>query len=288
MIFNLFNRKKNKKTFTKDQKSLCVPVDPIENLPIYNLVFHFHCMDHEKVWYAIDKLSKHMDIFTGYKIFTMSSPNNRFLDNEIFNYIVDKFKNYPNVYFIPVINDLETREVSHFFNYAMPLLTRLADMSNKKSYTLYAHSKGCSKAEKDYAITCWVNTLYKYNLDLFETLIKPNLLSNYYKFVGCMKTEVGSNLGAKYHYAGTFFWFDSDIIRYSDWHKYKKHILGLEMWPNTVVDSGEMFSVFDLPLDVQRHENYYKMDYWYNLVVGNTVDQPKTTSKPEKNNEQNS
>ncbi len=273
-----FFKKKDSLNAEKIEESDILYIEPIEKIPLYNLIFHFHCIDHEKIWYALDKLDEHIDKFTGVKIFTLSSPNNNFINNSIFEAIVNRFKKHKDTYFIPVINSLDTRETSHFFNYAMPLLILLADMPDKKSYTLYAHSKGCTKEEKDYAITCWVNTLYKYNLDLFDTVIKPNLLLNYYKFIGCLKTKVGSSLGAQYHYAGTFFWFDSDIVRYN-WQQYKKHMLGLEMWPNTLVHESDMLSVFDLPLDTNRNENYYKTDYWYNQVFNKNIDQPYTFKK---------
>lgn len=272
-MFDFFLSKK------KDAGANIVEILPIEHQPKYNLIFHFHCIDHEKVWYAIEKIEQHINIFTGYKIFTLSSANNRFINNKIFNTIVNKFKNYNNVYFMPVSNSLETRETAHFFEYAMPLLIQLADMPNTKSYTFYGHSKGCTRNPKDYAITCWVNTLYKYNLELFDTLVKPNLESNNYKFVGCLKTNVGSTHGAKYHYSGTFFWFDSDIVR-GDWLKYMKHVLGLEMWPNTIVDNSEMLSVFDLPLDANSSENYYRVDFWNTQVFNRVISPPITFKTP--------
>lgn len=254
------------------------PVEPIDYMPSFNLIFHFHCVDHEKIFYAISKIQQHIDIFNGYKIFTLSSPNNRFFDNEIFKKIVNTFKKYDRVIFIPVNNNLKTRESDHFFVEALPLLIQLADMPNKKSYTFYAHSKGCTHEEKNYAITCWVNTLYKYNLDLFDKIVKKELLSNKYKFIGCLKIDSKGTFGSDKHYAGTFFWFDSDIVR-SDWFVHKKHPLALEMWPDTITHESDMLSLWDpsLPED----NNFYRKDYWYNMVLRGTVDQPKTITNRE-------
>lgn len=247
-------------------------VEPIEKPPIFNLIFHFHCADHEKVWYAISKLKQHISKFNGYKILTLSAPNDRFINNIVFKKIVNEF-NESKTFIIPVKNDLETRESSQFFQYAMPLLIELAKMPENKSYTFYGHSKGCTHPQKDYAITCWVNTLYKYNLDMFDELIKPNLLLNKYKFIGCLKTQMNSGLGSKEHYAGTFFWFDSDIIRYN-WSVYRKHMLALEMWPNTIVHENDMLCVWNT--DPPPEHNFYRMDYWYNLVFANIIQRPVT------------
>lgn len=250
-----------------------VEVEPIENPTSFNLIFHFHCIDHEKVHYAIAKLKQHISIFNGYKIFTLSSPNDVFIDNIIFKKIIKTF-NDNRTFFLPVKNDLETRESSHFFQYAMPLLIELSGMPENKSYTFYGHSKGCTRPQKDYAVTCWVNTLYKYNLDMFDSLIKPNLLINKYKFIGCLKVN-SSTLGAKEHYAGTFFWFDSDIVR-CHWNRYRKHILALEMWPNTIVHENDMLCVWNT--NPPPEYNFYRMDFWYNLVFANIIDKPTTVS----------
>jgi hypothetical protein len=270
-----FNNRKNINTQDPQSTSKQILpneiIEPIEDEPRFNLVFHFHCVDHEKVWYAIAKLEQHISKFNGYKIFTLSSPNNVFINNAIFKTIITKFKDNKTL-LIPVQNDLETRESDHFFRYAMPVLISLADMPNKKSYTFYGHSKGCTHKQKDYAITCWVNTLYKYNLDMFEELIKPNLLINKYKFIGCLKVDSGT-LDAKTHYAGTFFWFDSDITR-CDWYKYRKHKLALEMWPNTIVHNNDMLCIWNTDPPVEF--NFYRMDYWYNLVFANILDKPTT------------
>ena len=259
----------------KTTENLYTDIEPVENSPSFNLIFHFHFVDHEKVLYAISKLEQHMHIFNGYKIFTMSSPNNRFFDNAIFRKIVNTFKKYDNVTFMPVSNDLETREVSHFFSRALPLLIQLADMPNKKSYTFYAHSKGCTHEEKNYAITCWVNSMYKYNLDMFDQIVKKELMSNIYKFIGCLKIP-SKSLGSTKHYACTFFWFDSDIIR-SDWFVHKKHVLALEMWPSTIVHESDMLSLWDP--HPPEDDNFYRKDYWYNMVFNGVIDKPTTIDR---------
>lgn len=240
--------------------------------PRLNIIFHFHCLNHEKVCYAIDKLKEHIALFNGYKIFTLSSPDNKFLNNPIFNQIIKDFSIY-GVHFIPVDNDKKNRETLHFFDKACPLLAHLLKINQvDNSYTFYGHSKGCTHPEKDYAITSWVNLLYKYNLDLFHNTIKPVIETNKYKFIGCLKTSVGNTLGVKFHYAGTFFWFDSNIIYDPIFlHSSREHVLGLEMWPNIVATDEECYSVFDLVLD-----NPYKYDFWYNLVYNRVIEKPST------------
>ena len=245
---------------------------PTEDI-LLNLVFHFHCLQHEKVCYSISKLEEHMSIFNGHKIFTISSPDNKFDNNPIFKLIVQKFTKY-NVNFIPVVNDPKIRETLHFFDKACPLLINLLKANKQeKSYTFYGHSKGCTHPENDYAITCWINTLFKYNLDLFYNTIKPKLLTNIYKFIGCLKTSTNSSLGVNFHYAGTFFWFDTSIL--SDPKislRGHEHKLGLEMWPGLIANTEECYSVFDIEIV----NSPYAYDLWYNLVYNRTIDRPTT------------
>ena len=265
-MFNWFKKKNDHKN-----SEVVLADDPSE--PKLNLIFHFHCVQHEKICYAINKIKEHISLFNGYKIFTLSCPDNKFLNNQIFNQIIKDFSSH-GVYFIPVDNDKKNRETLHFFDKACPLLAHLLKINNaNNSYTFYGHSKGCTHTEKDYAITAWVNTLYKYNLDLFYDIIKPALKTNQYKFIGCLKTTTGCALGAKFHYAGTFFWFNSNIIYDPIFlTSGRDHFLGLEMWPNMVAADDECHSVFDLTID-----NPYKYDFWYNLVYNRVIDKPSTT-----------
>jgi hypothetical protein len=245
----------------------------IDDDPIFNLIFHFHCVRHEKVCYSIAKLEEHLSIFNGHKILTVSSPDNKFYDNLIFKLLVEKFANKENIHIIPVTNDNNTRETLHFFDKACPLLKYLLQANKQKnSYTFYGHSKGCTHAEKTYAITCWVNTLFKYNLDLFYNKIKPQLLTNKYKFIGCLKTIKGSVFEASFHYCGTFFWFNSNLIENNN-YKTHDHKVGLEMWPGYMANDSECLSVFDLD-----NIEPYRYGYWYNLVDNRIIDRPITFS----------
>jgi len=244
----------------------------VENSPLFNLIFHFHCVRHEKVCYSIAKIEQHLEIFNGHRIFTVSSPDNKFYDNPIYKLLIEKFAK-KNVHIIPVTNDSVVRETLHFFDKACPLLHHLLKINKQNnSYTFYGHSKGCTHAEKTYSITCWVNTLFKYNLDLFYNKIKPELLTNQYKFVGCLKRTGSSGFGASFHYCGTFFWFNSNILD-NPTYRTHEHKLGLEMWPGYIANDAECLSVFDLD-----NIEPYRYDYWYNLVYGRIIDRPITFS----------
>jgi hypothetical protein len=270
-LWNWFFPTKETDTTVTQEPISDVAIDgEIKDDPVFNLIFHFHCVRHEKVCYSIAKIEQHLDIFNGHKIFTVSSPDNTFHNNPIFELIVKKFAK-KNVYIIPVINDSEVRETLHFFDKACPLLNNLLKAHKQEnSYTFYGHSKGCTHAEKTYSITCWVNTLFKYNLDLFYNKIKPELLTNKYKFVGCLKRN-GSSFGAAFHYCGTFFWFSSNLTENT--YRTHEHKLGLEMWPGYVANDSECLSVFDLEIT-----DPYKYDFWYNLVYGRVIERPITCS----------
>jgi hypothetical protein len=236
----------------------------------YHLIFHIHCINHEKVYYAIAKLKNSLRIFNGYKILTVSTPDNRFHNNEIFQKIVDDLYD-PNTFIIPVINTHEKKESSHFFLNSAPVLRSLLLNNDEKNFVFFGHSKGCSHPEKDYAVTCWVNTLWKYNIDLFYNLVKPKIESGQHDFIGCIRTTDEEHLDSSFHYAGTFFWFDAKLLKTDSWFKPYDHLLSLEMWPGLISDISKSICLFD-----PGSGNKYRFDFWYNLVFAKIIDRPHT------------
>lgn len=262
MFFNLFNKNVNK----------FVPIISSENDTLYHLIFHLHSINHEKIHYAIEKLKQSAHIFNGYKILTVSSPDNQFHNNFVFQKIIDELYT-PNTIIIPVINSNKTKESGHFFKASAPLLkAMLGHNDTNKNFVFFGHSKGCSYPEKDFAMTCWVNTLWKYNIDLFYNLVKPQLESGLYDFIGCLKTSQDCAFGSPFHYAGTFFWFNANIILQNDnWYKPYDHLLSLEMWPGLVSTPDKALCLFDL-----GEGNKYRFDFWYNKVFYGRIDKPYT------------
>jgi hypothetical protein len=46
------------------------------------------------------------------------------------------------------------------------------------------------------------------------------------------------------------------------------------MWPNTIVHNNDMLCIWNTDPPVEF--NFYRMDYWYNLVFANILDKPTT------------
>lgn len=252
----------------KDQFPSIMPDNSIN----YHLIFHIHCVNHEKIHYAIAKLKNALYIFNGFKIITVSSPDNEFHNNSIFQKIIDELYD-PQTIIIPCINSSKTKESTHFFNASAPLLRSLLKDSTEKHFVFFGHGKGCSHPEKDYAITCWVNTLWKYNIDLFFNLVKPKIESKSYDFIGCLRTTEDLYFNSSFSYAGTFFWFDSKILQQDNWYKPHDHLLSLEMWPGLVSEIKRSACLFD-----SGAGDKYRYDFWYNLVFSKKVSKPHTIS----------
>lgn len=249
----------------------------LSRLDTNHLIFHFHCVEHEKTYYAIDQLKKCTNIFNGYKIFTISSTTEPYFESKSFKALVNVVKEWNDIHLIPVDNSLSRRESEHFFNKAAPVLKALLsskDNSYQTNYVFYGHTKGITHPENSYSITAWVNTLWKYNIHYYHDFIKPQLPK--YKFVGCLKTEnfTMHGLASHCHYQGTFFWFNADILKDNTaWYKNYNHILSLELWPGIITKSDECYSVFDLP-----EGDMYRFDYWYNQHFYGRIDKPHTVT----------
>lgn len=263
MLFNFLRKN------TKENTSFAT-LDNSQNNINYHFIFHLHCVNHEKIHYAIAKLKQNLYIFNGYKIITVSSPNNEFHNNIMFQKIVDELYD-PRTIIIPCINSSTTKESSHFFDKSAPLLRSLLKNDKEQNFVFFGHGKGCSHPEKDYAVTCWVNTLWKYNIDLFFDLVKPKIESKLYNFIGCLRTDKDCYFNSSFHYSGTFFWFDAGILFQDDWYKPHNHLLSLEMWPGLVSSIDQSVCLFDV-----EDGNKYQYNFWYNQVFNKRVPTPHT------------
>lgn len=232
-----------------------------------NLIFHFYCIEHARTFDAIHRLKHYIDLFDGHKILTLTSPNNNFADNSIFHLISNTFMN-DNVQFLLGHNHPTYRESHMFFDFAQPLLWEL-DGNRDSSYTFYGHNKGTTHPENSLAIKCWVDTLWKYNIEDYEQYVEPNFKK--YDMIGCLR------LGEKqdFHYSGTFFWFKTLLMDpakqnyYSDKNKWSHNRYGVEMWPHTVTTMEETINTHEIPLNWYRAETYYKDFVWMNSLCAN-------------------
>lgn len=261
--------------WNKKQKEIIHINSNEENIDHNHLICHIHCIEHEKTYYAISQIKKYIDIFNGYKIITVSSDIQPICKSVSFVHLVSTLSQQSNTIIIPVFNSPDRRESIHFFHTAAPLLKTLLRSNNQyqyNNYVFYTHNKGVTHKEKDFAITAWVNTLWKHNLSSYHDTIKP--LLGQYKFIGCLKTyQKHQNFTeSSCHYQGTFFWFNAKVLDDDHlWYHNYNHILSLEMWPGLIANENECFSVFDLP-----EGDLYRTDYWHNQYFIGKIDKPHT------------
>lgn len=209
-----------------------------------NLLFHFYCKKHPMTTYAIEQLSKHLYIFDGYKHISVSIPLN--YTEEDYEVLLSILERFDQTCLITIcLNDPKIREGKTFYTSHLPLLSK--HIENKTlsddNYTFYGHSKGNSKETGDFGINCWVKYLWKYNIELFYSKVKPYF--GQYKFIGVNKTTLEFNLlGVPFHYSGTFYWFQTKILQENNWNRQTGHILDVEMWPGLMVKTEEAFNTY--------------------------------------------
>ena len=220
-----------------------------------NLIFHIYCIEHKMTYYAIEKLKNNIDIFTGVKIITLSAPENNF-ETDSYKSIIEM----NDVEFITVDNN--NREVNSFFDILLPSLEQKSSVDD---YTFFGHNKGCTREENNLAIKIWVRTLWKYNIEKFDDLIKPEL--GKYKFIGCLrKIEPKLPMGnievvEPYHYAGAFFWFSNRIFK-ERWNYNNGTRWATEKWPGMLSTLDNSISVYDKENDGDFYpDNFWLMGY---------------------------
>ena len=224
-----------------------------------HLIFHF-CVNEETGWAYehIKTLQKHIDLFDGYRFFSICEPNNDLRNNKLVPEILKMKNEKTTINYI--INDATSREVKPFFDMHLPALQLMSDHST--DYCFYGHTKGSSRPYTD-ALNAWNTTLWKYNIEKYDELIEPNF--GKYKTIGCLrKTKekagefVGDGILESYHFSGTFFWFSCDIFNrpWFDPNRTSPHVI--ERWPGVITGLDDSKSVFD----VEDSKLYYHDEFW--------------------------
>jgi hypothetical protein len=197
--------------------------------------------------YAIEQLSKHLYIFDEYKHISISIPlNYTEEDYEVLLSILEKFEK--TCLITICLNDPKIREGKTFYTSHLPLLSKHIEnkILSDDNYTFYGHSKGNSHETGNFGINCWVKYLWKYNIELFYSKVKPHFGN--YKFIGVNKTKVQASLPLAwfppFHYQGTFYWFQTKILQENNWNKQTGHILDVELWPGYMVHPKEALDVY--------------------------------------------
>ena len=225
-----------------------------------HLIFHF-CVNQETGWAKahIDRLQKHIDLFDGYRFFSICEPNNNLKDNELVDQILSMKNERTTINYM--INDTTSREVKPFFDTHLPALQLMSNHSS--DYCFYGHTKGSSRPYSD-ALNAWNSVLWKYNIEKYDDLIKPNL--GRYRTIGCLRktgketagAHVGDGIIEQFHYSGTFFWFSCNVFErpWFDGNRKSPHVI--ERWPGLIATLEESLSVFD----VEDSPYYYYDEFW--------------------------
>ena len=208
-----------------------------------NLIYHVCALEKNDHWRDnIDQLVRRWRVFTGRKIIAVAIGDGMYSANRV-------RMNFPSdAEFIEVPNDVRLREVASF----LPLLKAIkATTENTKSVTFYAHTKGNSTADDEYASELWRNAMYHYLLDHHHTCLE--LL----KLVPCVGTtkkvwDPSSRsayptrlVTGNWMFAGTFFWFRNDkVFSRDDWSLVSDDRYGAEAWLSSMFEEKDAVSVF--------------------------------------------
>ena len=224
-----------------------------------HLIFHF-CVNESTGWAKahIDKLERHIDLFDGYRFFSICEPNDNLKDNKLVDRILKLANSRTTINYIK--NDTISREVKPFFDMHLPALKLLKE---ENDYCFYGHTKGSSHGYSN-ALNAWNTTLWKYNIEKYEECIAPHIGN--YKTIGCLRKtreKAGANVGdyiiESFHFSGTFFWFSCDILNRDDWFDPNRSSPWvIERWPGIISDLSDSISVFDL----EESEEYYYDHFW--------------------------
>ena len=89
-----------------------------------HLIFHF-CVNQKTGWAKahIDRLKQHIDLFDGYRFFSICEPNNDLRMNSLIDEILSMQNERTTINYI--VNDTTSREVKPFFDMHLPALNLL-------------------------------------------------------------------------------------------------------------------------------------------------------------------
>ena len=212
-------------------------------------ITHIHCLDHPSVYKVVKNLADNINLFTGFKIATITSVSTEI---DIFNNVrAILLKLGFEVY--QVFNN-ELRETGHFFEVSLPALL-------KKSSTgilYYCHSKGVSyhpESEDGKATSIWTDVLLEYTLTKHSTIPFNNTKLS--AFGSCLVSKADflpHKIGEAFSFIGTFFWLRLEKVANKEFNPHSKFYLealpGLVCSLSEAYNQGPTFASGELPYSV--------------------------------------
>jgi len=220
-----------------------------------NLIYHITPFIENKAWIEnIQCLSRYMQIFNNKKIVNVAIGENCHNLEE-----VKKYFNSYDVEFITTPNNPELRETASFIK----LLEKIYSL-DPNEITFYAHTKGVTRTKGDSlgeAVRLWYEYMYRYNLSNIEKVRK--ILTKYPccgYFKGVARPPWFPEF-SRWHYSGTFFWFNNYALFSKNWRDIALERFGTEAYLSRFFSNNEAHALFMN----SRHE-LYDIDYWRGVV----------------------
>ena len=215
-------------------------------------ITHIHCLDHPSVYKVIKALSDNYNIFTGYKIATVTRVSTE----------LDIYTNVCSIltklgFEVIEAQNNTLREVGHFFNISLPTL--LDKTSSGVLY--YCHSKGVSyhpESEDGIATSTWTDALLNYTLYQHGNIPFEN--NKYSAFGSCIVRDKGflpDNIDEAFSYIGTFFWLRLEKLHNKQFNPHSKFYL--EALPGLVCNLSEAYNQGP---EFKSGETPYKVYTW--------------------------
>ncbi|KKL15930.1 hypothetical protein LCGC14_2500670 [marine sediment metagenome] len=198
-------------------------------------------------------LKKYWAIFNGKKIISISVGHGLCEASEVESYV-----GFNDVEFIHVDNCEKLGEVVAF----VPVLERVYSL-NDTEISFYAHAKGVTpgkSVEELEAEEIWRNLMYVYCL---SDSIKIDAILSHYACAGTF-AKYGTHhlpMPVKWHFSGTFFWFNHKQLFSKNWRKIENNRYGVEGYLPLFFEEKNMFCLFG---DNPNHSNLYryKLNDW--------------------------
>ena len=219
---------------------------------VYNLIYYIYITKNDYLSYNLKLLSHYASIFNG-EIFIVIA-RDRFSNDSI---TLPKFKKEPTV--ISVRNNVTLGETEHFLEVVKNLL------KDTDSYTFYAHAKGVSRPTT-FALNNWITSLYYYNLE--PQYLPTTTTDNAPVFRGAILKNAPCPpfIDQPYHFSGTFFWFNTKIVKERTEHIDTKNITKyfVESFPARIeTDTNKIKYTF---YKEDNNFNLYNDDVWRGIL----------------------
>ncbi|OGW76089.1 MAG: hypothetical protein A2Z72_01860 [Omnitrophica bacterium RBG_13_46_9] len=237
------------------------PCWPLPNISISekspmktNLIYHVTPMSENNVWVDnINCLLKYIHVFNNKKIINIAVGDDLLAAEEVKRYFIGF-----DAEFITTANDPKTRETASLIR-----LLEEVNSIDSDEITFFAHTKGTTRqGDALKTSVLWYEYMYRYNL---SDIAKVKKVLTKYPCCGCFKRSGYRAYNfprfSKWHYSGTFFWFNNRALFSRNWREIENSRLGAEAYLSRFFSDREAYCLF-----MKNTYDLYHMDYWNEVV----------------------